>query len=60
MGQTEDNMWIVSEGVNKGDKILTSGMQKVISGKPVRIVDSIPQETQQPKKQGFFDKIRKK
>lgn len=38
MGQTDDNMWIVSEGVNRGDKILMTGMQKVIPGKPVKIV----------------------
>lgn len=60
MGETQENEWIVSEGLKVGDRILTSGMQKVIPGKPVRIVDSIPQENQQPKKQGFFDKIRKK
>lgn len=57
MGQTEDNMWIVSEGLNKGDRILTTGMQKVIPGKPVRIVESAVQEAEQPKKQNIFEKI---
>ncbi len=57
MGQTEDNMWIVSEGVNAGDRILTNGMQKVIPGKPVRIVDSMPQEKTPQKKQNIFEKL---
>lgn len=57
MGQTEDNMWIVSEGLNKGDKVITSGMQKVIPGKPIRIVDVLPQETKPQKKQNIFEKI---
>lgn len=57
MGQTEDNMWIVSEGLNVGDKIITNGMQKVIPGRPVRIVDSMPQEKSAQKKQGLINKI---
>lgn len=60
MGQTEDNMWIVSEGIKPGDRILTGGMQKVIPGKPVRIVQSINTETVAPKKTSFLDKIFKK
>lgn len=60
MGQTEDNMWIVSEGIKPGDRILTGGMQKVIPGKPVRIVQSINTETVSPKKTSFLDKIFKK
>lgn len=57
MGQTEDNMWIVSEGVNKGDRILTSGIQKVIPGKKVNIVDAIPQEKTEQKKKSIFEKL---
>ena len=57
MGQTEDNMWIVSEGVNAGDRILSGGMQKVIPGKPVRIVNTLPQENKEVKKQSIFSKI---
>lgn len=57
MGQTEDNMWIVSEGLKAGDKILTTGMQKVVPGKPVRIDEQAVQETEQPEKQNIFDKI---
>lgn len=55
MGQTEDNMWIVSEGLNKGDRILTNGMQKVIPGKPVRIVEVMPNNSQQSKKKKIWD-----
>lgn len=57
MGQTDDNMWIVSEGVKKGDKILTNGMQKVIPGKPVKIVSSMPQDKAPQKKKSLFSKI---
>lgn len=57
MGETEDNMWIVSDGVKAGDKILTNGMQKVIPGKPVRIVSAMPQEQTQQKKQNIFEKL---
>lgn len=35
--QKEDN-WIVTEGVQKGDKIVIEGLQKVIPGKPVTIL----------------------
>lgn len=55
MGQTDDNMWIVTEGVKAGDRILTSGIQKVIPGKPVKIVDTLPKEKTQVKKKGLLD-----
>ena len=38
-GQTGDH-WIVSEGLVKGDKIVTDGLQKVIPGKPVTVVSA--------------------
>lgn len=60
MGQTEDNMWIVSEGLKEGDRILSGGMQKVIPGKPVRIVDALPKENQKVKKQPILDKLLRK
>lgn len=55
MGQTDDNMWIVSEGVKAGDRILTSGIQKVIPGKPVKIVETMPKEAQKARKKGLLD-----
>ena len=36
-GQSGDK-WIISEGVAKGDRILIEGLQKVVPGKPVKIV----------------------
>lgn len=36
-GQSGDN-WIISEGLKKGDRILTEGLQKVSPGKPVNII----------------------
>ena len=32
------NDWIVEEGLKKGDRIVTDGLQKVVPGKPVTIV----------------------
>ena len=60
MGTTEDNMWIVSEGVKSGDRIIIDGIQKVIQGKPVRIVETAAQTVEQPKKQNIFQKILNK
>ena len=39
MGQVGTD-WVVSDGVKIGDKIITTGMQKVIPGSPVRVVAS--------------------
>lgn len=36
-GQNGDN-WIISEGLQKGDRVLIDGLQKVVPGKPVKIV----------------------
>lgn len=58
MGQTDDNMWIVSEGVKPGDKILTTGIQKVIQGKPVRIVERVAEDSAPAKKQGFLSRFK--
>ena len=35
--QHGDN-WVISEGVQAGDRIITDGLQKVTPGKPVTIV----------------------
>lgn len=56
MGQ-DGNNWIVTEGVKAGDRIITSGLQKVIQGNPVRIVDTLVQEQEQLKEQGVFEKL---
>ena len=58
MGQTSDGMWIVSEGVSKGDKLVTSGLQKIVPGKPVRIIETDPaKQVKKEKKQNIFVRI---
>lgn len=37
-GEQNGNNWIIKEGLQKGDRIVTEGLQKVIPGKPVTIV----------------------
>ena len=58
MGQVGTN-WIVSEGVKKGDRIITTGMQKVIPGSPVRVVESAVEDNdrQQTKKISLISRI---
>ncbi len=57
-GQTDDGMWIISSGLNAGEKIITSGLQKVIPGRPVRIVDAALVNNTETKKMSLFDKIK--
>ncbi len=38
IGEQNGNNWIINEGLQKGDRIITEGLQKVIPGKPVKIV----------------------
>ncbi len=56
----KNGKWIISSGVNAGDRIVTSGLQKVIPGNPVRIVQAPVQEKVQTKKAGLFTKIKNK
>lgn len=49
VGEQNGHNWIVTEGLQKGDKILTDGLQKVTPGKPVRIVSD--EEMQKLKKE---------
>lgn len=37
-GEQNGDNWIIKEGVQKGDRIVTEGLQKVTPGKPVKIV----------------------
>ena len=61
MGQTDDGNWIISEGLKRDDKIITSGILKVIPGMPVKIVQSTQvEESQKVKKIGFFEKLIRK
>lgn len=43
-GQDGDN-WIVVNGLEKGDKVITDGLQKVIPGRPVKAVSKEEMET---------------
>lgn len=57
-GQYENN-WIVDEGVKKGDKIITGGLQKVIPDQKVNIADeaalkSEDEKVKNKKKSGNF------
>ena len=57
MGQIGTD-WVVYSGVKKGDVIITTGMQKVIPGSPVRVVKTAVQpETQKQKKPNIFARI---
>ena len=56
----KNGKWIISSGVSAGDRIVTSGLQKVIPGSPVRIVQAPVQEKVQTKKAGLFTKIKNK
>ena len=57
MGQTEDNMWIVSEGIKVGDKIITNGLQKVVQGQKVNIVKNLPKEEKPAQKPNLVQKL---
>lgn len=39
-GEQSGHNWIITEGLKKGDRIITEGFQKVIPGKPVKIVSN--------------------
>lgn len=57
MGQSGTN-WIVYDGVKKGDKIITTGVQKVIPGAPIKIVEKAEEGSKNTKgKQNIFSKI---
>ena len=60
MGQINNN-WIVSEGVKAGDTIVTTGLQKVIPGSPVKIVEKqVEEEITQKKKPSIFSRVIRK
>ena len=57
MGQVGTN-WVVYEGVKEGDTIITTGMQKVIPGSPVKVVSQAVQaDNSQQKKPNIFTRI---
>ena len=38
IGEQNGDNWVINEGLQKGDRIITEGLQKVVPGKPVKIV----------------------
>lgn len=60
MGQVGTD-WVVYEGVKTGDKIITTGMQKVIPGSPVKVVQSVNQDNSvKVKKPNIFIRLLNK
>ena len=59
-GQTSDGKWIITQGVKDGDRLIISGLQSVISGKPVRIITDDNSQAPQIKKEGLLSKMFKK
>ena len=55
-----DGKWIITEGVKAGDKVITSGLQKVIPGKPVRIIQNVTEEQTPVKKQNILNTVIEK
>ena len=57
-GQTADGKWIIADGVKEGDRIVTSGLQKIIPGAPVRIMNSEAQlQKEEAKEPNFIIKL---
>ncbi len=54
----QDGNWVVSSGINPGDKIIVAGIQKVVSGQPVKIVDKIEAGSGIKQQQSLIDKIK--
>jgi membrane fusion protein (multidrug efflux system) len=53
-GQTSDGKWIVVSGVNIGDKIVTNGIQKVIPGRPIKIINEEQKAQENIKKRKLY------
>ena len=54
----QNGNWVVSSGINPGDKIIVAGIQKVVSGQPVKIVDKIEAGSGIKQQQSLIDKIK--
>ena len=57
-GQTSDGKWVVTSGVKEGDRIILTGLQKVIPGTPVRIIDNEQDNKKQENKTSIWDRIK--
>lgn len=55
----KDNKWVVKEGVDVGDTIIITGLQKVVSGQPVKIIESADLKKEEAKKKvSLGDKVK--
>ena len=57
-GQTSDGKWVVTSGIKEGDRIILTGLQKVIPGTPVRILDNEQDNKKQENKTSIWDRIK--
>lgn len=56
-GEQNGHNWIINEGLKKGDRIITEGLQKVTPGKPIKIVSE--EEMQKIKKEQVTENKKK-
>ncbi len=54
----QDGNWVVTDGIKNGDKIIVAGIQKVVAGQPVNIVDKIEAGAGIKKKQSLIDTVK--
>ena len=57
---TINNNWIVSDGIKVGDKIITTGLQKIIPGSKVRVVEKTFDTQKSVKKPNIFVRLKNK
>ena len=51
------NNWIVYDGVKIGDRVITTGLQKVIPGSPVKIIETALDNSKAEKKPNIFVRL---
>lgn len=56
-GEQNGHNWIINEGLKKGDRIVTEGLQKVTPGKPVKVISE--EEMQKIKKEQVTENKKK-
>ena len=56
MGSSGNN-WIVYDGVKIGDRVITTGLQKVIPGSPVKIIETALDNSKAEKKPNIFVRL---
>lgn len=46
--QAVENQWLITEGLNVGDRLIVKGVQRLRPGMPVRIAEVLPATSKQP------------